>query len=450
MASVNGIEVVHTVGPYGIAVTPPGFLDNLVTYQPEAVGTDGVNYQWDDAVLALGYEPTGADMTYSDGGTNLVAKSSVQEKHGTQSLRLQKTTSDFCRARTLTDDYPMPTGVLGMWLYVVSVTNDTLILLEIEGGPSYVARLYITTGLSLSLRANAGASSETLGTLTADTWYYVQIRWDNPNALVQARLYDASGATLATTAELGAFAGNTVAYEVQVGTTSSTPRCDVYVDDLTMHRGYALRAPYQVDARDIPKPATFASTIAQALTATLSFTTARTRKVRDTLTATLSFTSAQTRKVRDTLTATLSFTTARTRKVRDTLTATLSFTSASVRKAKKTLTASWSGTGSLTRRTAIRKTVTGALSFTSAQSKKAKKTLTAATLSFTTSSQKLVRRGYAAAGSFTGSLTKRVRLILAASLNFSGSSSQSPQSVLPPFEGKGGWYLRWHRKRRVK
>ena len=419
MARVNGIEVIHRVGPYGIAITPPGLLDNLVTYQPEGTCTNGVNYQWDDAVLAFGYESTGADMSYNDGGTNLVAKSSVQEAHGTQSLRLQKTTSDSCRATFFTDTYPMPTGVCGFWLYAVSVGADSRFL-ELDGYNDYICRMDLTTGLSLSIRANPSSPvSETIATLTADTWYYVQVRWDNPNALVQARLYDDSGATLATTTELGAEVGNEVLNDITLGATPATSdRFDLYVDDLTAHRGYAFRAPYQVDARDIPTFASFASTIAQALTATLSFTSAQTRKASRTLTAALSFTSAQTRKASRALTATLSFTGGLVKKVPQALTAALSFTSAQTRKVSSALTATLSFTSAQTR--LVKGALTATLSFTSAQTRKVPQALTA-TLSFTGELAKKASQALTATLSFTGELAKKVPQALTAALSFTGS-----------------------------
>jgi hypothetical protein len=132
-----------------------------------------------------------------------------------------------------------------------------------------------------------------------------------------------------------------------------------------------------------------------------------------------------------------------------TLTATLSFTSAQTRKAKKALTASWSGSGSLTRWLTVRKTLGGALSFTSAQTKKVKKPVTA-TLSFSSGMLRRVRKFVAAAGSFTSSLTKRVRKTLTASVGFSGANSQSTVISNPTTTPGPGWWPLWRRKRELQ
>jgi hypothetical protein len=132
----------------------------------------------------------------------------------------------------------------------------------------------------------------------------------------------------------------------------------------------------------------------------------------------------------------------------ETLTATLSFTSAQTRKAKKALTASWSGSGSLTRWLTVRKTLGGALSFTSAQTKKVKKPVTA-TLSFSSGMLRRVRKFVAAAGSFTGSLTKRVRKTLTASVGFSGTTTQIDVPSIPYSPPGMMWIQRWRRKRRT-
>ena len=187
--------------------------------------------------------------------------------------------------------------------------------------------------------------------------------------------------------------------------------------------------------------------VKKARTAALSFTSAQTRKAKRTVNGTVSFTSAQTRKMKKSVAATLSFTSAQTRKMKKSVAATLSFTSAQTRKAKKLLTASWSSSGAVTTRIAIRKTFGGALSFTSAQAKKVSKPLSA-TLSFSSANIRRVRKFTAAAGSFSGSLTKRVRKTLTATLGFSGALTQVDVPTTPYSPPGMMWIQRWRRKRR--
>lgn len=164
----------------------------------------------------------------------------------------------------------------------------------------------------------------------------------------------------------------------------------------------------------------------QALNASLSFTSNQTRSIGTHLAGALSFTSSQTKQVGKLISAALLFTALQTRAIKTNLAGTLSFTGSVTKRTAKNLgTATLSFTGSVATLAVhvFSQAFNATLSFTSSQTRSVRKGLSA-TLSFTGSLPRQTAKGISAALSFTSSQTRRTSTNLAGALSFTSTQTR--------------------------
>lgn len=186
---------------------------------------------------------------------------------------------------------------------------------------------------------------------------------------------------------------------------------------------YMSAVPADASAYDVrlyDPTVTLGGAFQQALSGTLSFVGATTRRTGKSLGATLSFIGTKTQFISKGMTAALSFVGLTTKRTSTARAATLSFVGslASTKLFVKALTAALSFTGSVSFST--RKALTATLSFVGTRTSFLSKILAPATLSFVGAVTKRTLTQKAATLSFVGAQTRRVSHLLTASLGFVG------------------------------